>query len=64
MKTYQQRVVEECTELQLRTKRLAEFITSSPVYLTLPPAEKERLAIQHDLMEKLILILRERIAAF
>lgn len=64
LEPHERRVVIECRELDEREQKLAAFINESPTYLELPPAEKERLAVQHDCMVKYKLILRERIAAF
>ena len=65
MEPYQQRVVEEKAELDVKLKRLRAF-TSSPggTFHSLPAEEKERLAEQAMYMANYSEVLRQRIAAF
>lgn len=61
---YQQRVVNEKTELDAKAKALSDFINYSDVFPTLDSAEKERLKDQCVIMWQYSEILGQRIAAF
>ncbi len=63
MQAFQQRVVDEKTELDDKLKKLSEFGKSS-FFQTLPPEEQGRLNRQHSIMEEYSRILGERIAEF
>jgi hypothetical protein len=63
MRQYQERVIAERTELQVRYTRLTAFFDSM-LYATLPIAEKDRLQRQSAVMMAYLAILDERIAAF
>lgn len=60
---HQQRVVDERADLEERREKLRAFIESSPVFDTLPEAERERLFRQHSCMADLTVILTQRINA-
>ena len=64
MQPYQQRVVDEKSELDEKSTKLGEFIESSPIFSGLPDDEKERLVRQKSCMSEYSEILGERIAAF
>ena len=63
MLPYQQRVVDEHTELTERLGKLIAF-SSSNVFLSLPGAERTRMLQQAALMQALSEVLAERINAF
>jgi hypothetical protein len=63
MEAFQQRVVDEKTDLDGKIERLGAFIQGS-TYLKLPAAEQERLKTQVHWMKKYTEVLGERIAAF
>lgn len=64
MQPYQQRVVDEKTELDKKATALSGFIGNSPIFTTLDPAEQERLREQNEVMWQYSEILGARIAAF
>ena len=64
MQPYQQRVVDEKSELDEKIAKLGGFIESSPIFLGSPDDEKERLVRQKSCMSEYSEILGERIAAF
>ena len=61
---FQQRVVDEKTELDTKAKALSEFIGLSAMFLKLDAAEQERLREQCEVMWVYSEILGKRIAAF
>ena len=63
MEAFQQRVVEEKTELDAKREKLGQFI-GSETFFALAEAERERLARQQVVMRDYSGILGERIAAF
>jgi TRAP-type C4-dicarboxylate transport system substrate-binding protein len=63
MQDFQQRVVDEHSELNARTDKLDAFV-SGKLFATLPPDEQERLRKQLSAMCTYREILRQRIAAF
>lgn len=63
MQPYQQRVVEEKSELDKKIKALNTFIMTTN-FSTLDPKEQDRLLGQVSAMEIYTAILGERIAAF
>ena len=63
MKPYQQRVVDETAELDLKLTKLVEFIKSDK-FIKLPPPEIRRLKVQRMAMHSYAKMLRERIEAF
>ena len=63
METYQARVVQEKADLADKLMALTQFISSSPVFNGLDPAEKTRLRAQRDVMNEYHDILAERIEA-
>jgi len=63
MQPFQQRVVDEKTELDDKLQKLDAF-GRTDFFQTLPPAEQGRLNRQHSVMEEYSRILGERIAAF
>ena len=63
MKEFQQRVIDEKTELDSKISRLKPFL-SRDVFQTLPDAEQARLVRQLSLMAGYSEVLGERIAAF
>ncbi len=64
MEDYQQRVVDEKTELDKKAKALSEFIWCSDTFKSLCPKEQERLKEQNDIMWQYSEILDARISAF
>lgn len=64
MKPYQQRVVDELNQLQVKRDNLAIFLTDRDVFATLPVAEQRRLEQQAEVMSQYASILKERIADF
>ena len=63
MEDYQQRVVDEKTELDGKIERLNSFF-SNPKFRELPPDEQDRMTRQCQAMIEYTGILAERIAAF
>lgn len=63
LQPYQQRVVEEYSELFKKTQALGIFF-GTKTYLALDKAEQDRLSKQWQLMQQLGLVLSERITAF
>lgn len=64
LEPYQQRVVDEKAELDLKAQTLSAFIGYSDIFPTLDAAEQERLKEQNDVMWRYSEILGARIAAF
>jgi len=64
MKDFQQRVVDEKTELDKKAKALSDFIGLDDVFLSLAADEQERMKEQNDVMWKYSEILGSRIADF
>jgi len=64
MQQYQQRVIDEKTEIDARAKALGEFIGRNPVFETIDPEEQERMKFQNGIMWQYSEILGDRIAAF
>lgn len=60
---YQQRVLDELSELDARIRLLYDFLHTK-LYESLDPAEQDRLTRQHDIMTQYAAILNERIRAF
>jgi hypothetical protein len=63
MQPFQQRVIEERTELERKRLALESFL-AGPVFKSLPTAEQERMAKQFYHMTEYSLVLRDRINAF
>lgn len=63
MQDFQQRVVDEKTELDDKTSKLGAF-TQGPLFASLPNEEQARLIRQYTLMGGYSEVLGERIAAF
>lgn len=61
---YQQRLIDEKTELDEKLDKLHDFIQENPIFKTLPEDEQKRLQRQDLVMAELSQILSERIAAF
>ncbi len=61
---HQQRVIAEEVELEAKLTALSRFINSSPTFLLLDAAERERLAWQQRAMLEYVEILNARIDAF
>jgi hypothetical protein len=61
---HEQRVVDECIELNQRRVKLDKFIVTNPIFLTLPKEEKGRLQAQRSAILLYKYILEQRIAAF
>lgn len=64
LQPYQQRVVDEKTELDKKIHALVAFVKNDARFLQLAPEEQERLIEQNDVMQKYSEILGSRIAAF
>lgn len=60
---HQQRVIDECAEMNERMGKLSAFITTD-IFVGLDQAEKNRLVKQAGLMNQLVDVLSERIQAF
>lgn len=63
MEAFQQRVVDEESELTEKLNKLGEFIRGK-IFQTLPEAERSRLQEQDGYMRSYVDVLRRRIAAF
>ena len=63
MEPYQERVVEEMTELCEKINKLSAF-NHSPHFVHLPREERGRLKIQYHIMKVYESVLRERIENF
>ena len=63
MEAYQQRVVDEKTELDTKLNKLATFLNTT-TFEALPSAEQRRLWLQEIFMRQYSQILGERIGAF
>ncbi len=63
LQPHQQRVVDECNELTIKTAKLGMFF-GSPSFKTIDAAEQARLNKQWLIMQQLIDVLQERIEAF
>lgn len=61
---HQQRVIDEKLQNDERAQKLTAFISESPIFPTLPPAEQERMKEQNEIMWQLSEILGKRIQAF
>ena len=61
---YQQRVIDEKTELDIKANSLSQYIGCNPLFLSLEPDEQERLKEQNDVMWEYSEILGSRINAF
>ena len=61
---YQQRVVDEKDELDVKATALSEFIGNSPLFATVAPDEQERMKEQCETMWRYSEILGARIQAF
>lgn len=64
MKPFQQRVVDEKTELDGKLELLEKFIHENELFQKLPEAEQLRMVRQKNAMKEYSEILGERIAAF
>jgi hypothetical protein len=64
MQEWQERVVDEFTELNSKLKKLEEFITVNPSFKNANEFEKTRLRDQHMYMTKYSEILHSRIVHF
>lgn len=63
MQAYQERVIAERAENEVRLDKLTKFLASD-TFNTLPEAEQDRLVKQSGIMVQLSDVLAERIAAF
>lgn len=61
---HQLRAIDELTELSIKRKKLAVFISTSPAFKTLPTDEQTRLRRQFDIMLQYESVLQERINHF
>jgi len=64
MQPYQQRVVDEKAELDIKAKALSEFIGNNAAFLKIDLEEQERMKEQCEIMWQYSEILGQRIAAF
>lgn len=64
MLAYQQRVVDEQTELEIKLKALREFIRCNAAFHSLPAEERTLLKTQMDLMSAYSNVLDLRITNF
>jgi hypothetical protein len=64
MEAFQERVIQEKKELDVKIESLATFINGNRYFESLPEAERFRLYAQHRVMVDYSAILGERIAAF
>lgn len=58
---WQDRVNTELRELLGKVIVLSRFITSDPMYSSLPPKQRELLELQHTVMNQYVRILQERL---
>lgn len=63
MTAFQERVIAEKSELDVKTSALGKFL-GGDIFKTLPEDEQKRLGCQHSLMEKYSGVLGERITNF
>lgn len=61
---YQQRVVDEKSDLDIKANALSQFIGLNPFFEKIKPEEQERMKEQNDVMWKYSEILASRIASF
>lgn len=64
MQTFQQRVIDEKTDLDNKLSALGNFIDTNPIFDALPADERERLRAQYAVMRVYSEILGRRITAF
>ena len=64
MENYQQRVVEEKNELDVKAEALSDFISNSMTFDAIDTEEQERMKEQCDVMWQYSEILGNRIKAF
>lgn len=64
MEAYQQRVVDEKTELDNRIRRLIDFLSTPRIFAQVDPVEQERLKLQLTHMTVYAAVLGARIANF
>lgn len=63
LQPHQQRVIDECAELQDKLKKLDAFLAGER-FMSVPEPEKKRLFLQRHIMTAYALTLEQRIAAF
>ena len=63
MKPYQERVITEKSDLDIKIEKLKSFLDGD-IYISLPVDERKRLFLQHFHMSEYSKVLGERIAAF
>lgn len=63
LQPYQQRVVDECDDLEDKANKLQDFILSAK-FSSVPEDEQGRLVLQRNLMDAYVAVLKQRIAAF
>ncbi|KPD17309.1 hypothetical protein ADM96_20300 [Burkholderia sp. ST111] len=61
---HQQRVLDEKAELDVRRRKLCEFIAANPAFVDLSDYDRELLVNQYRVMTEYSAILRERIRTF
>ncbi|PRZ56591.1 hypothetical protein BX589_101241 [Paraburkholderia fungorum] len=59
-----QRVIDEKAELDVKRRKLCEFIDANPAFVQLSDYDRELLVTQYRVMTEYSSILRERIRAF
>ena len=64
MEGYQQRVIDEKTDIEAKVNKLNDFIGYNPAFDKIDPAEQERMKEQNDIMWQYVEVLGRRIAAF
>ena len=64
MEDYQQRVIDEKSEIDKKAVALSNFIGENPAFDKINPEEQDRLKEQNDIMWQYSEILGKRIAAF
>lgn len=64
MEAYQQRVVKEAADLEVKLDGLEKFINNHNVFRTINVAEQTRLIRQRDAMRLYLKVLQERVENF
>ena len=63
LQPFQQRVIDERDDLEIKASKLQDFILSDK-FFSVPADERQRLVLQRNLMDAYVIVLDQRIAAF
>lgn len=63
LQPFQQRVIDERDDLEIKASKLQDFILSDK-FSSVPADERQRLVLQRNLMVAYVIVLDQRIAAF